>query len=134
MSSGSMRRVCAPPKSSPTIEDIDWSTYQYVYTWGDLLTFDNIRIVDLYEHDVQVALNAPASVVAGNTAKLQVKLSNNAQNSANGFTLKLSANDKVFFDKTFDAVIPAFSTLKLSCQSFQWLMPMKSRKKRLKVS
>lgn len=102
--------------ATPTIEDIDWSTYQYVYTWGDLLTFDNIRIVDLYEHDVQVALNAPASVVAGNTAKLQVKLSNNAQNSANGFTLKLSANDKVFYDKTFDAVIPAFSSIEMEME------------------
>lgn len=102
--------------ATPTIEDIDWSTFQYVYTWGDLLTFDNIRIVDLYEHDVQVALNAPASVVAGNTAKLQVKLSNNAQNSANGFTLKLSANDKVFYDKTFDAVIPAFSSIEMEME------------------
>ena len=97
--------------ANATIEDIDWNTYQYVYTWGDLLTIDNIRIVDLYEHDVEVALNAPASVVAGSAAKLQVKVSNNAENAANGFTLKLTAGEKEIYNKTFNEALKPFSSI-----------------------
>lgn len=97
--------------ANPTIEDIDWETYEYVYTWGDLLTIDNIRIVDLYEHDVEVALNAPASVVAGSAAKLQVKVSNNAENAANGFTLKLTAGEKEIYNKTFNEALKPFSSI-----------------------
>lgn len=97
--------------ANPTIEDIDLETYEYVYTWGDLLTIDNIRIVDLYEHDVEVALNAPASVVAGNAAKLQVKVSNNAENAANGFTLKLTAGEKEIYNKTFNEALKPFSSI-----------------------
>ena len=97
--------------ANATIEDIDWETYEYVYTWGDLLNIDNIRIVDLYEHDVEVALNAPASVVAGNAAKLQVKVSNNAENAANGFTLKLTAGEKEIYNKTFNEALKPFSSI-----------------------
>lgn len=97
--------------ANPTIEDIDLETYEYVYTWGDLLTIDNIRIVDLYEHDVEVALNAPASVVAGSAAKLQVKVSNNAENAANGFTLKLTAGEKEIYNKTFNEALKPFSSI-----------------------
>lgn len=97
--------------ANATIEDIDWETYEYVYTWGDLLNIDNIRIVDLYEHDVEVALNAPASVVAGSAAKLQVKVSNNAENAANGFTLKLTAGEKEIYNKTFNEALKPFSSI-----------------------
>ena len=97
--------------ANPTIEDSDLETYEYVYTWGDLLTIDNIRIVDLYEHDVEVALNAPASVVAGSAAKLQVKVSNNAENAANGFTLKLTAGEKEIYNKTFNEALKPFSSI-----------------------
>lgn len=97
--------------ANATIEDIDLETYEYVYTWGDLLTIDNIRIVDLYEHDVEVALNAPASVVAGSAAKLQVKVSNNAENAANGFTLKLTAGEKEIYNKTFNEALKPFSSI-----------------------
>lgn len=97
--------------ANPTIEDIDLETYEYVYTWGNLLTIDNIRIVDLYEHDVEVALNAPASVVAGSAAKLQVKVSNNAENAANGFTLKLTAGEKEIYNKTFNEALKPFSSI-----------------------
>ena len=97
--------------ANATIEDIDWETSQYVYTWGDLLNIDNIRIVDLYEHDVEVALNAPASVVAGSAAKLQVKVSNNAENAANGFTLKLTAGEKEIYNKTFNEALKPFSSI-----------------------
>ena len=97
--------------ANPTIESIDWETYQYVYTWGDLLNIDNIRIVDLYEHDVEVTLSAPASVVAGNAAKLQVKVSNNAENAANGFTLKLTAGEKEIYNQTFNEALKPFSSI-----------------------
>lgn len=97
--------------ANATIEDIDWETYEYVYTWGDLLNIDNIRIVDLYEHDVEVALNAPASVVAGSAAKLRVKVSNNAENAANGFTLKLTAGEKEIYNKTFNEALKPFSSI-----------------------
>ena len=97
--------------ANPTIESVDWETSQYVYTWGDLLNIDNIRIVDLYEHDVEVALSAPASVVAGNAAKLQVKVSNNAENAANGFTLKLTAGEKEIYNQTFNEALKPFSSI-----------------------
>ena len=102
--------------ASPTVEDIDYEAMQYVYEWGDILNVDNIRIVDLYEHDVEVALDAPASVVAGKAAKLNLKISNNAENAANGFTLKLSANDKEFSSKTFDAALKPFSSIDVAAE------------------
>ena len=102
--------------ASPTVEDIDYETMEYVYEWGDILNVDNIRIVDLYEHDVEVALDAPASVVAGKAAKLNLKISNNAENAANGFTLKLSANDKEFSSKTFDAALKPFSSIDVAAE------------------
>lgn len=97
--------------ATPTVEDIDWETSQYVYTWGDLLNIDNIRIVDLYEHDLEVALSAPASVVAGSAAKLQVKVSNNAENTANNFTLNLSAGDKVVASTIVSEPLKGFSSV-----------------------
>ena len=97
--------------ATPTTESIDWETYTSVYEWGDMLLVDNIRIVDLYEHDLEVALSAPASVVAGSAAKLQVKVSNNAENTANNFTLNLSAGDKVVASTIVSEPLKGFSSV-----------------------
>jgi len=77
---------------------------------GDFVTMDNIRVVDLYDHDVEVALDAPASVVAGQTAKVKMTVKNNAENTAAGLMLTLTAGQKELLSKTFEAPLAAFSS------------------------
>ena len=79
---------------------------------GNYVTLDAIRILDLYEHDLEVSMEAPASIVAGNTAKVKMTIKNNAENAASGFTLKLTAGNKVILDKTYEEDLDGFATLK----------------------
>lgn len=79
---------------------------------GNYVTLDAIRILDLYEHDLEVSMEAPASIVAGNTAKVKMTIKNNAENAATGFTLKLTAGNKVILDKTYEEDLDGFATLK----------------------
>jgi hypothetical protein len=57
-------------------------------------------------------MEAPASIVAGNTAKVKMTIKNNAENAATGFTLKLTAGNKVILDKTYEEDLDGFATLK----------------------
>lgn len=96
-----------------------YNRFYFNFNFGNLedsILIDNIKIVDLYEHDLEVALSAPAAVVAGNTAKLKVNVANNAENAANGFTLKLTANDQEIYNKTFNEALKSFSSIDVDAE------------------
>ena len=77
-------------------------------TLGDMLLVDNIHIADLYQHDLAVSVNAPSSVVAGNTASITVTVTNEGENAANGFKVLLTAGDKQLLDVTCDQTLASF--------------------------
>ncbi len=75
---------------------------------GDMLLVDNIHIADLYQHDLSIAVTAPATVVAGNTAKVSFTVSNEGENDATGFRIIISAGDKQLLDVTSSETLPSF--------------------------
>lgn len=77
-------------------------------TMGDVLLVDNIHIADLYQHDLSVAVDAPSSVVAGNTASMTVTVTNEGEDAANGFNVVLMAGDKQLLDVTLNQTLPSF--------------------------
>ena len=77
---------------------------------GDLLLVDNIHIADLYQHDLSIAVTAPTSVVAGNTASITVSVTNEGENVANGFEVVLTAGDKQLLDVTPNQTLASFNT------------------------
>lgn len=79
-------------------------------TLGDLLLVDNIHIADLYQHDLSITVDAPASVVAGNTASMTVTVTNEGENAANGFRVLLTAGDKQLLDVTPNLTLASFQS------------------------
>ena len=77
-------------------------------TMGDVLLVDNIHIADLYQHDLSVAVDAPSSVVAGNTASMTVTVTNEGEDAANGFNVVLMAGDKQLLDVAPNQTLPSF--------------------------
>ena len=76
--------------------------------YEDTLIIDNIRIVDLYEHDLAVSVKAPKNINAGENAPIKVTVENQGENAANGYTLVIKAGDKELFNKTVNEALPAF--------------------------
>lgn len=81
-----------------------------VVTLGDLLLVDNIHIADLYQHDLSVAVSAPSSVMAGNTASITVTVTNEGENVANGFGIQLTADGKELLNATVNQSLAAFKS------------------------
>lgn len=79
-----------------------------VTQYEDTLIIDNIRIVDLYEHDLAVSVKAPKNINAGENAPIKVTVENQGENAANGYTLVIKAGDKELFNKTVNEALPAF--------------------------
>ncbi len=67
------------------------NTQWYVYTF-----FDAFKVANLVEKDLAVAVDAPASVVPGNSIDVNVTVKNVADKPANGYTVKVKANNVVF--------------------------------------
>lgn len=76
--------------------------------YEDYIIIDNIRIVDLYEHDLAVSVKAPKNINAGENAPIKVTVENQGENDANGYTLVIKAGDKELFNKTVNEALPAF--------------------------
>jgi len=76
--------------------------------YEDYIIIDNIRIMDLYEHDLAVSVKAPKNINAGENAPIKVTVENQGENAANGYTLVIKAGDKELFNKTVNEALPAF--------------------------
>ena len=77
---------------------------------GDALMIDNIRIVDLLEHNLSITVSAPASVQAGKSATITAVVKNEGEKEASGYIVTFKANGKELFAQTVDeALAPAQS-------------------------
>ena len=80
----------------------------------DMLTIDNIRIVDLYEYDLSAAVKAPASVTAGKTATITATIKNEGENDADGFIVTIKAGDQELAKLAPDMILQAFKKTEFS--------------------
>ncbi len=78
--------------------------------YEDTLIIDNIRIVDLYEYDLSVAVTAPAKVQAGESATIKATVKNEGENAADGYTVIIKAGDQELFNKTVNETLAPFAT------------------------
>ncbi len=103
---GRYARICLLAEYENASEIDHWEGE--LVTLGDMLLVDNIHIADLYQHDLSIAVNAPSSVVAGNTASITVTVTNEGENVANGFEVLLTAGDKQLLDVTPNQTLAPF--------------------------
>lgn len=99
-----------------TIVDIDWTTYEYIYDYGDLLYIDNIRIADLYEYNLSAAVNAPKTVTAGKTATITATVKNEGEFAASGYTVTVKAGDKELLNQTVSEALDPFKTKEFTAE------------------
>ena len=85
------------------------STGEYIFDWHDCLVIDNIRIMDLYEYNLVADIQAPKSVVAGQTAKVVATVANEGEFAANGYTVEVKANGKVLTTVVASEALASFA-------------------------
>lgn len=78
--------------------------------YEDNIIIDNIRIMDLYEYDLSVAVTAPAKVQAGESATIKATVKNEGENAADGYTVIIKAGDQELFNKTVNETLAPFAT------------------------
>ncbi len=66
-----------------------------VYEYHDQLFIDNIKVMDLYQYNLKAEIEAPASVVAGKTAKVVATVINEGENPASNYKVTVKAGEKV---------------------------------------
>ena len=109
------RFTIAAQIANPSTYDYDWYS-GYTYYYNDVLVIDNIAVRDLLDNDLSIAVDAPASVVAGKKATITATVTNQGQNPANGFTVTIKAGDDVLFDETVDMVLQSFETSEFTAE------------------
>lgn len=62
---------------------------------------DNINVRDVYEYDLAVSLEAPASLTKGQSGTINVEVSNEGEYAASGYTVNITDGDAVL--ATYDA-------------------------------
>lgn len=77
---------------------------------SDFILIDNFRIIDLYEYDMSIALNAPASVKAGESATITAKVKNEGESVVNGYTVTIKADGETLFEQTVNESLEAFKS------------------------
>nr|MCR4919081.1 choice-of-anchor J domain-containing protein [Prevotella sp.] len=75
---------------------------------GDDLVIDNIRVQDLYQYDLAAAVSVQNSVKAGEKATVNVTVSNQGENAADEYTVKVSCGDVVLLEQTETEALAAF--------------------------
>lgn len=81
-----------------------------VNQYEDTLIIDNIRIVDLYEYDLAIDVNATASVQAGTNAQIVAKVTNKGENAANGYTIVIKAGETELLNQTVNEALQPFKS------------------------
>lgn len=77
---------------------------------GDYITMDDIRVMDLYEYNLKVAVKAPNSIVAGQKAKIAVAVTNDGENAAKDYVVKVKAGEKLLASVLADDELASFAT------------------------
>ena len=92
--------------NKPTVLD-DWGEIEEE---GDVLVVDNIRIVDLLEHNLSVGMSAPTAVNAGKKADITVTVTNWGEQPAKDFTVIVTADDEVLMEETVGEELAPFAS------------------------
>ena len=100
----------------PTTQDYDYETQESDYKFGDMLTLDNIRIIDFYEYDLSAAVEAEPSMVLGEKSTVYVTVKNEGANAAEGYTVKVKAGEKELLNKTVDEVLNPFCSKEFTAE------------------
>ncbi|MBQ6767788.1 MAG: choice-of-anchor J domain-containing protein [Prevotella sp.] len=77
---------------------------------GDALIIDNIRIVDLFAHNLGVELSAPATVQAGKTVTITATVTNWGEQPATGYTVKVLSGEDVLLQETVSDALAPFAS------------------------
>ncbi len=77
---------------------------------GDALVIDNFAVRDILDYDLSMAVNAPASVVAGKKATITATVTNQGQNAIGGFTVTIKAGEEELLNQTVDLELESFET------------------------
>ena len=88
----------------------DWGDIE---TQGDALILDNIRIVDLCQNDLAVAVSALPTVSAGKTATVTATVTNWGEQPASNFTVTVKDGDKVLMEQTVGEELAPFKTMQI---------------------
>ncbi len=70
-----------------------------------LIPIDNVVVRNLYAEDLSVAMAAPESVKKGNTAEIELTVTNLGENAANGYSVKLYDGDELAAEKTVNSTL-----------------------------
>lgn len=70
---------------------------------------DNIQIVDMLDNDLAVAVHAPQMTTLGHVAGISVDITNEGDNDATGYTLRVSCNDQVIAEDELTETIPSLA-------------------------
>ena len=74
------------------------------------IIFDNVKVTDLLEYNLTAALEAPKSVKAGETAKVNVIVKNQGERPAKDFTVKLLAGETELINQKVTEDLTSFGT------------------------
>lgn len=86
----------------------DWTGE--IVSQGDALILDNIRVFDKIDHNLAVSLSAPETLQAGNATGVLATVSNWGQQPATGFTVTVTAGDKVLSEQTVTDPLGSFES------------------------
>ena len=102
--------------TTPTTQEYDYETQESSYKFGDMLTLDNIRIVDFYEYDLSATVEADASVQAGQKTTVFATVKNEGANTVDSYTLEVKAGDKVLLNTTVQEALEPFASKEFSAE------------------
>lgn len=71
---------------------------------------DNIKVLDLYEYDLSIAVSAPKSVKAGETATITATVKNEGEFAASGYNVKITAGNEILMDEAVNNELLMFQT------------------------
>lgn len=91
----------------------DWWTGE-IENQGDALILDNIRVLDLYDHNLAVTMSAPTSVQAGHSGTVKVTVNNWGEKAAKDFTVTITADGETLLEKTVTEALAPFSSLDIT--------------------
>lgn len=74
------------------------------------ISFDNVRMTDLLEYNLTTAVEAPKSVLAGNTAKVNVTVRNIGERVAENYAVKLFVGDEEVLNQKVTDGLASFAT------------------------
>ena len=91
--------------------DYIFVTFECHANTGESIGLDEITVRDVYGNDLAVNdVTAPLKVKKGATAKVSVKVANEGNTAATGYTVKLYADDKLIASKTESGSLAAFAS------------------------